>query len=316
LTLILFIGCSAVSVHLVCEQPISKGFFDMSEVKLTSLIGNSQKLDGGAMFGNAPKALWQRWSKPDEYNRIDLACRCLLVQTPTKNILFETGVGAFFAPDMKERFGVVESEHVLLDNLAAINLEASDIDVVVLSHLHFDHAGGLLTEWQEGVEPELAFDRATFVVGKTAWERALNPHMRDRASFIPLLQKLLQESGRLQLVDQSDAPNILGAGFRFHVSNGHTPGMLLTEIPTTLGPVLFSADLIPGAAWVHLPLTMGYDRYPELLIEEKQHLLMDLIARGGRLFFTHDPDVAMGTLYQNDKGRYGTNDNVPGFSAL
>ena len=288
----------------------------MSEVKLTSLVGNSQKLDGGAMFGNAPKALWQRWSKADDDNRINLACRCLLVQTPTKNILFETGVGAFFSPDMRERFGVVESNHVLLDNLARNNLEASDIDIVVLSHLHFDHAGGLLSEWQEGIEPTLVFDRATFVVGKVAWERAINPHMRDRASFIPQLQTLLQTSGRLHLVDQQDAPNVLGAGFKFHVSNGHTPGMLLTEIPTTQGPVLFSADLIPGAAWVHLPLTMGYDRYPELLIEEKQHLLIDLLARRGRLFFTHDPSVAIGTLCQSDKGRYEVTDPLAGFAAI
>lgn len=288
----------------------------MSEVKLTSLVGNSQKLDGGAMFGNAPKALWQRWSQADDENRINLACRCLLVQTPTKNILFETGVGAFFSPDMRERFGVVESNHVLLDNLANHNLDASDIDIVVLSHLHFDHAGGLLSEWQEGVEPTLVFDRATFVVSKVAWERAINPHMRDRASFIPQLQTLLQASGRLHLVDPHDGPNVLGADFKFHVSNGHTPGMLLTEIPTTQGPVLFSADLIPGAAWVHLPLTMGYDRYPELLIEEKQHLLIDLLARGGRLFFTHDPSVAIGTLCKSDKGRYEVADQLAGFAAI
>ena len=86
---------------------------------LTTLQGNSQKLDGGAMFGNAPKALWQRWMQPDELNRIDLGCRALLVQEDGRNILIETGIGAFFSPDMKERFGVQESHHVLLDSLAA-----------------------------------------------------------------------------------------------------------------------------------------------------------------------------------------------------
>lgn len=271
---------------------------------LTSLMGNSQKLDGGAMFGNAPKALWQRWTETDELNRIDLACRCLLVQTATENILFETGVGAFFHPDMKSRFGVVESNHVLLEQLEKLGLEPSDINKVVLSHLHFDHAGGLLTEWSENQPPELLFENATFIVGKDAWERAINPHFRDRASFIPDIQRLLESSGRLELVGPEDGPRILGANFRFHISHGHTPGMLVTEIPTTQGPVLYAADLIPGAPWVHLPLTMGYDRFPELLIEEKQVLLTDLLNRKGKIFFTHDPKTAMGDLTQDERGKF------------
>src|SRR5690606_24094769 len=114
---------------------------------LTSLLGNSQRLDGGAMFGNVPKALWSRWIQPDEANRIPLACRCMLVREPGRNVLVETGIGAFFEPKYKERFGVVEDRHVLLDALAEEGLSPEDIDVVVLSHLHFDHAGGLLTAW-------------------------------------------------------------------------------------------------------------------------------------------------------------------------
>src|SRR4051812_45993094 len=151
------------------------------------------------MFGNAPKAMWEKWIPPDERNRIPLACRCLLVNDGGRHILFETGIGAFFEPALRERYGVVEEHHVLLDSLAAVGLAPEQIDVIVLSHLHFDHAGGALTRYAPGQPPTLAFPRATFVVGAEAWQRAVSPHARDRASFIPDFTKLLADSGRLEL---------------------------------------------------------------------------------------------------------------------
>ncbi len=270
---------------------------------LTSVLGNSQRLDGGAMFGNAPRALWSRWLTPDEQNRVPLACRCLLVRDDQRLLLFETGIGAFFEPKMRDRYGVVESHHVLLDSLAAIGVAPADIDVVVLSHLHFDHAGGLVMPWREGGELALAFERARFVVGREAWARAQDPHPRDRASFIPAINELLVKSGRLELVDSGPA-EALGAGYRFYISDGHTPGMLLTEIDMPAGPVLFCADLIPGRPWVHVPITMGYDRYPERLIDEKRAMLADYEARGGRLFYTHDPEVALSAVERDERGRF------------
>ncbi len=271
--------------------------------QLYSILGNSQKLDGGAMFGNAPKAMWEQWVSVDEQNRIDLSCRALLVKEGDRNILFETGIGAFFEPKLKARYGVVESQHVLLDSLRAHGLEHTDIDVVVLSHLHFDHAGGLLSEWREGQEPELLFSNAQFIVGKDHWQRAQKPHFRDKASFLPLLNQLLESSGRLHLIESSHC-DILGGDYRFIFSDGHTPGLMLTEIATKQGPIVFVADLIPGAPWVHLPITMGYDRYPEHLIEEKQLLLSELEQRNGWLYFTHDPQVAAGRVLKNEKGRF------------
>jgi glyoxylase-like metal-dependent hydrolase (beta-lactamase superfamily II) len=270
---------------------------------ITSVLGNSQRLDGGAMFGNAPKAMWEKWIPPDERNRIPLACRCMLVHDAARRILFETGIGAFFEPALRERYGVVESEHVLLRSLAEVGIAPAQIDVVVLSHLHFDHAGGALSAWTPDAAPSLVFPNATYVVGAEAWQRAVAPHARDRASFIPGLTELLVATGRLEIVagDHSDA---LGAGYRFHRSSGHTPGLLLSEVDMPAGPIVFAADLIPGKAWVHLPITMGYDRFPELLVDEKATLLGDLLARHGRLFFTHDPDIAMGTVARDAKGRF------------
>jgi len=278
-------------------------------VKLTAVLGNSQRLDGGAMFGNAPRALWERWVKPDDHNRIPLACRCLLVRDGARTILFETGIGAFFSPAMRERFGIVEDRHVLIENLAAIGIAPADIDVVVLSHLHFDHAGGALTQWQDGVAPALVFPNAHWVVGADAWARALAPHSRDRASFIPELPALLEATGRIERVVGTRS-EVLGDGYTFHHSEGHTPGLLLAELAAPDGPVVFAADLIPGRPWVHVPITMGYDRYPELLVEEKQALLADLLARGGRLFFTHDAEIAIGKVARDSKGRFYTVDEL------
>jgi hypothetical protein len=125
----------------------------------------------------------------------------MLVQEASgRRILFETGIGAFFPPKMRERFGVQESEHMLLKGLAAIGVSDADIDVVVLSHLHFDHAGGLLAAYREGAQAQLLFPKASFVVGDQAWQRAVDPHPRDRASFIEELQPLLEASGRLERV--------------------------------------------------------------------------------------------------------------------
>ncbi|HET9836268.1 MAG TPA: MBL fold metallo-hydrolase [Rhodanobacteraceae bacterium] len=279
-------------------------------MRLWSLQGNSQKLDGGAMFGNAPRAMWSKWIAPDEQNRIPLACRCLLATgLDGRNVLFETGIGAFFEPKLRERYGVVEDRHVLLESLREAGLSHEDIDVVVLSHMHFDHAGGLLAAWREGEAPQLLFPKATFLVSTTHWLRARDPHPRDRASFIPELPELLEQSGRLELVDEEHS-RTLGSHVRFHFSQGHTPGLMLSEIVGAdgRGGMVYCADLIPGRSWVHLPVTMGYDRAAELLIDEKHDFLDDKIERGVRLFFTHDHEIASATPVRDERGRYGTTD--------
>ena len=270
------------------------------------------------MFGNAPRAMWERWIAPDERHRIPLACRCLLVREPRRNILFEAGIGAFFPPVMRDRYGVQESEHVLLRELAAHGLAPSDVDLVVLSHLHFDHAGGVLAAYDAEQRMQLVFPHARYVVGARAFERALLPHARDRASFIPELQELLRATGKLELVASPPAgsdgvafSDTLGADYPLRFAEGHTPGLMMAEIPSPHGPLLYASDQIPGAPWVHLPITMGYDRFPERLIEEKEALLNDLEARGGGVFFVHDPAVAWARVARDERGRFHAADPQP-----
>src|SRR6185369_7158537 len=282
-------------------------------LKASSVLGNSQRLDGGAMFGNAPRALWSRWATPDEAGRIALACRTLLVEDGTRRVLFETGIGTFFAPELRERYGVVETRHVLLESLAELGVSDREIDVVVLSHLHFDHAGGLLAPFRAGAALELLFPRAQFVVGKTAFARAERPHLRDRASYIPELPELLRRSGRLHLVDPtSDVTSLLGSRIAFAETLGHTPGMIHARVAGVRARLFFAADLVPGRAWVHLPITMGYDRYPEHLIDEKAELFSELVQLEECLFFTHDPEVAAARLRQH-AGRYQPTDEIAAF---
>ena len=279
-------------------------------MQIFSVEGNTQRLDGGAMFGNCPRDLWASWSPPDDHNRIRLACRSMLVREASgRNVLLETGIGAFFEPKLRDRFGVQESEHVLLRSLAELGLQPHDIDIIVLSHLHFDHAGGLLSAWAEGHAPQLVFPRAHYVVSAPAWHRALHPHPRDRASFIPVLQDMLNATGRLEQVEGPHAAS-LGPAYRFHYSSGHTPGLMLTRVEgAALGPVTFMGDLVPGVPWVHLPITMGYDRFPELLIDEKEALLASIVAERGWAFYTHDPEVAASRVVRSPAGRFSASES-------
>ncbi len=274
----------------------------MQKTSFTVIKGNGMRLDGGSMFGNAPKALWEKWMPADDRNMIDIASNCLLVKAGSYNLLFETGCGAYLSPDMKERFAVRQSSHVLLESLAAQGLKDSDITHVVLSHLHFDHAGGLLSAWQPDREPELLFPQALYIAGEENFKRSKAPHHRDRASFVPGLAEKLQATGRLMLKRDGDHLTVGHLDIEFTQSHGHTPGMLVSWIRVQGGTVIYTGDLVPGLPWVNLPITMGYDRAVETLVDEKKLMLDRALAEDAVLVFPHD-DRNVATRIQMDSVR-------------
>ncbi len=279
---------------------------NINRIQITSLCGNFMRLDGGAMFGNAPKALWSKWIKPDADNLIDIGSRSILIETDQYKILFETGPGAYLSPKLKKRFSILNNDHVLLQSLQDYGLDHKDITHVILSHLHFDHAGGLLEQWQDNTMPlKLLFPNAKYILGQLNFERSCCPHIRDRASFIPELPRLLKKSNHLVLKQDGDSLDFGEVHINFFESHGHTPGMLVSDILIQDLRIIFMGDLVPGIPWINLPITMGYDRYPELLIDEKRTIFEKAYKNNAYLFFTHDPIYSAAKLgFDEVKKRY------------
>ena len=275
--------------------------------RISAVEGNRQRLDGGAMYGNAPKALWSRWAEADSHNRIELACRALLIEGPDYKILCETGIGAFFEPKLAERYGVQNpEEHLLLKNLKKIGVDENDIEYVVLSHLHFDHAGGLLPKYSDLAQgrDSLLFPNAKYIIGKEAFERSLSPHPRDKASFIPRLSnKLNQARERCIFIEKGQSLELFDGRMSFFNSEGHTPGQMLAIFEGEKDTVFFCGDLVPGSSWLHIPITMGYDRFPELLIDEKTALFERALPENWLMFYTHDPKYCASRCKKDEKGK-------------
>ena len=279
-------------------------------MRVFSLLGNTVALDAGTLFAHVPRAMWSRWVDVDDLGRVKLAGRCLLVEDTSRRILVETGPGMCFPEKLRRRYGINPGGDRLLESLDALSLSEEDIHWIILSHLHFDHAGGLVASHHLGQPLRLRFPNARIMISRDAWERSLRPHSRDRASFVRNLSPLLRDSGRLRVVaDEHEAEAELGEPFRFRLSEGHTPGMLLPSVVGSRATLLFAGDLVPATPWLHLPITMGYDRHAELLVDEKAQLYAEMDLDATYLFYTHDPRWAASRIAFVD-GRYTPTDLV------
>jgi glyoxylase-like metal-dependent hydrolase (beta-lactamase superfamily II) len=262
----------------------------LGDVELISLSDGRFRLDGGAMFGVVPKPLWQRRAPADDRNRITLGLRPLLVRTASRNVLIDAGIGDKMSAKETDIYGIDRTMHLDL-SLAAAGLTARDIDVVIATHLHFDHAGGF-TALADGVlRPR--FPRAEYVIRRQEWDDATHPHERNRASylaenFVPLL-----DAGVVRFVE---ADGEVLPGISVWRTGGHTMHHQLVRIDGGGRTAIFTADLMPTAAHVDAPWIMGYDLYPMDTLMFKKRLLQEAIAGEYVIFFEHDPAIAAGII--------------------
>jgi glyoxylase-like metal-dependent hydrolase (beta-lactamase superfamily II) len=257
------------------------------------------RLDGGAMFGVVPRTLWERKAVPDERNRIALNANCLFIETPDQRILVDTGLGDKWSSVEADRFGI-ERQRSLPDTLRSVTgFGADQIDIVVNTHLHFDHAGGNTTRDNHGIL-RATFPNARYFVSRRELEHAGFGSERDRAGYLPDNWWPLRESGQLELKDDDYE---IAPGLTMETVPGHSRTMQCLRLERA-GRVLYGfADLLPTRAHLPLAWVMGYDLYPAESVEAKKRLLAQAARDHWLCHFYHDPDAALGFVHEAD-GKY------------
>jgi glyoxylase-like metal-dependent hydrolase (beta-lactamase superfamily II) len=282
----------------VLELPITRSR-KLGSFKLHVLEAGGQRLDGGAMFGVVPKPLWQKRIPADERNRIPLALRCLLVETPNALVLIDNGVGNKESEKFHEIYGIENagSPSRLETALQAAGFQPDDVDVVIDTHLHFDHAGGNTQRSDDG-RIQLSFPKARYVVQRGEWDYAHWRNERIQASYLPHNYDPVFEAGVLDLVDGET--RIL-PGIDVLPTPGHTPHHQSVIIKSDDEVACFLADVMPTSAHLPLPWIMAYDVEPLVTLESKRKLLARARAEHWLLIFEHDPVVAWGYLANEEK---------------
>jgi glyoxylase-like metal-dependent hydrolase (beta-lactamase superfamily II) len=254
-------------------------------------------LDGGAMFGIVPKPLWAKVCPPDDRNRITLAARGLLAEGNGRKILIDNGNGPKFTDKQVDIYRLDTSQSDLVSSLRDAGCAPGDITDVILTHLHFDHAGG--STLRENGELVPAFPNAKYYVQRDHWRQALNPTEKDRGSFMADDFMPLKEHNVLEFVEGECE---LFPGIFLHVMNGHTAAQQLPKFADGKTTLLYCCDLFPTKGHVPLPYIMAYDLRPLVTLEEKKRILNLAAEEDWVVFFEHDPDTVAGKLRRTDKG--------------
>lgn len=268
----------------------------IGDFELTIVSGGTMWSDGGTMFGVIPKALWARKCEPDENNLILMETNCLLVRTPDSLGLIDTGYGDKLPEKIRKR-GRLEEGAPLVQNLQKVGVIPQDIDWLILTHLHFDHAGGVTTLNNEGVLQPV-FSRARHYVQRMEWEDAVSDRMElagayTAADFVPV-----EEAGLLTLVDDTQE---LVPGITVERTDGHTRGHQLVRLTSGGQTVVYVGDVSPMAPHVRAFWTMSYDQYPLITRRTKPDILGAIADRGEIAIFPHEPHDKIVRLQRDDR---------------
>ena len=269
------------------------------DFELTPLFDGFFRLDGGAMFGVVPKPLWEKRTPADDKNRITLGMRPLLVRSDAGVMLIDAGIGDKMDDKSVAIYGI-DRQRNLHHSLSEAGVSADHIDVVLASHLHFDHAGGFTARDASGsIRP--VFPRARYVARTAEWEDATHPHERNRASYLPENFVPLMTAGVLDLVPDDRA---IAPGVRVVRTGGHTMHHQIVVIESGGRTAVFAADLIPTTAHIDEPWIMGYDLYPMDTLAFKRTFVREAIDREYLIFFEHDPAIPAGYIREKDRRKY------------
>lgn len=268
----------------------------LGSFRINGLRDGFFRLDGGAMFGVVPKTLWERIYPADDKNRIRLGLNSLLVQSGDFNLIIDTGIGSHFDSKLSGLY-TVDNEPGLIAALEKVGLKPEDIDIVINTHLHFDHCGGN-TIVSEGRDILPTFSRARYIIQKGEWESALRPNARDRASYLEQYFVPLKEGGQLQLVEGDTE---ISEGLEVVLASGHTAHHQCVKIESEGQTLFFLGDMVPTSGHVGLPYIMSYDLFPLETMKNKERFYQQAIEEDWTVAFNHDPEYFFGKITQKNR---------------
>ena len=270
----------------------------LGNLQLTAVSDGSFRLDGGAMFGVVPRRLWEKQAPPDDRGRIVLAMRALLVEADWGRMLIDCGAGNKLDAKWSEIFGL-ERARSLDQTLAEAGVAADAIDVVLLTHLHFDRAGGAVVRTATGLAPR--FPRARYVIRRGEWDDAIRPHPRSRGSYFPDDFVPLEQAG---VVDFFDDDREIRPGVRVVRAAGHTAHHQVVYLESGDKTAVFAADAVATQAHIQDNWIAALDLYPMDSFAFKQRFLREAIDREHLIYFAHDPSISAGYIREKDGKRY------------